>query len=70
MISYNKFWKMLIDKGVSASELRKVTGISPNTITKLRHDIPVSLSVLERLCETFNCDFCDLMEYVPEKKRT
>lgn len=66
-ISYNKFWKLLIDKQISASELRKNVNIAPNTMTKLRKNQSVSLSVLERICEYLNCDFGDLVEYVPNQ---
>lgn len=66
-ISYNKFWKLLIDKQISASELRKNVNIAPNTMTKLRKNQSVSLSVLERICEHLNCDFGDLVEYVPNQ---
>ena len=40
-ISYNKLWKLLIDKKMSQSELRKAANIAPNTMTKLRRDEPV-----------------------------
>lgn len=66
-ISYNKFWKLLIDKQISASELRKNVNIAPNTMTKLRKNQSVSLSVLERICEYLKCDFGDLVEYVPNQ---
>lgn len=49
-ISYNKLWKLLIDKNMSASELRKGAGIAPNTMTRMRKNQDVSLAVLERIC--------------------
>ena len=45
-VSYNKLWKLLIDKKMSSAELRRKTGISPNTLTKLKKDEEVTLSVL------------------------
>lgn len=45
-ISYNKLWKLLIDKKMSKADLRKEAGIAPNTMTRLRRDEEVSLSVL------------------------
>jgi DNA-binding Xre family transcriptional regulator len=70
-VSYNKLWKLLIDKKVSISELRKNASISPNTMTKLRRDENVNLSILERICEVLNCDFSDIMTYISEdEKRT
>jgi DNA-binding Xre family transcriptional regulator len=70
-VSYNKLWKLLIDKKVSISELRKNASIAPNTMTKLRRDENVNLSILERICEVLNCDFSDIMTYISEdEKRT
>ena len=49
-ISYNKLWKLLIDKKMSKADLRKAAGIAPNTMTRLRRDEEVTLSVLNRIC--------------------
>lgn len=64
-ISYNKLWKLLIDKKISKAELRKAMGISPNTMTKLNRDEEVTLSVLCKICDTLNSDFGDIIEYIP-----
>lgn len=65
-ISYNKLWKLLIDKNMSASELRKGAGIAPNTMTRMRKNQEVSLAVLEGICHYIECDFGDLIEYVKD----
>ena len=65
-ISYNKLWKLLIDKNMSASELRKGVGIAPNTMTRMRKNQDVSLAVLEKICNYIECDFGDLIEYVKD----
>ena len=49
-ISYNKLWKLLVDKKMSKAGLRKAAGIAPNTMTRLRRDEEVTLSVLNRIC--------------------
>ena len=49
-ISYNKLWKLLVDKKMSKADLRKASGIAPNTMTRLRRDEEVTLSVLNRIC--------------------
>ena len=49
-ISYNKLWKLLVDKKLSKADLRKAAGIAPNTMTRLRRDEEVTLSVLNRIC--------------------
>lgn len=63
-VSYNKLWKLLIDKKMSKAELRRATGISPNTMTKLNRDEEVTLSVLSKICEILNSDIGDIIEYV------
>lgn len=67
-ISYNKLWKLLIDKKMSQSDLRKAANIAPNTMTKLRRDEAVNLAILNRACEVLGCDIGDVMEFVPETK--
>ena len=69
-ISYNRLWKQLIDKKISAAELRKKADIAPNTMTRMRKDQEVTLMVLERICEILDCDFDDIMEYIPERRKT
>ena len=64
-ISYNKLWKLLIDKKISKAEMRKAIGISPNTMTKLNRDEEVTLSVLGKICDALNSDFGDIIEYIP-----
>ena len=65
-VSYNKLWKLLVDKKMSKSDLRKKAEIAPNTMTKLRRDEEVSLTILSKICKTLNADFGDIMEYVPD----
>ncbi|MBE6959620.1 MAG: helix-turn-helix transcriptional regulator [Ruminococcaceae bacterium] len=67
-VSYKKLWKLLIDKDMTAVELREKTGIAPNTITKLRRDEPVAMSVLENICGAINADFGDIIQYIPDIK--
>lgn len=67
-ISYNKLWKLLIDKKISAADLRKATGIAPNTMTRLRRDEEVTLTVLNKICKTLNVGIGDVIEFVPEKE--
>ena len=65
-ISYKKLWKLLIDKDMTAVELRQKTGIAPNTMTKLRKDEEVSLSVLVKICTALNVNIGDIMDLVPD----
>ncbi|MBX8935417.1 helix-turn-helix transcriptional regulator [Enterococcus gilvus] len=63
-VSYNKLWKLLIDKKMSKADLRKAIGIAPNTMTKIRNDEIVSLIILEKICQELNCDFGDIISYI------
>ena len=60
-IRYNKLWKFLVDKKLSKADLRKAIGAAPNTLTKLRRDEEVSMSILIRICEYLNCDIGDIV---------
>ena len=62
-VSYNKLWKLMIDKKVSPAQLRRAAEIAPNTMTKLRRDEPVNLSILGRICRELRCDFGDILTY-------
>ena len=65
-VSYAKLWKLLVDKRMSKCSLRKAARISPNTMTKMRRDEPVMFSVLDKICETLNCDYGDIIGFVPD----
>ena len=67
-ISYNRLWKLLVDKKMSKSDLRKAVEMSPQTLTKMRRDEPITLTTLERICRVLNSDFGDIVEYIPNEK--
>ena len=67
-ISYNKLWKLLVDKKMSKADLRRAAGIAPNTMTKLRRDENVALPILDRICGTLNVDYGDIMEHVNDPR--
>lgn len=67
-ISYNKLWKLLVDKKMSKADLRKATGIAPNTMTRLRRDEEVTLGILQKICKTLCVDIGDIMEFIPESE--
>lgn len=66
-ISYKKLWKLLIDKDMTAVELREKTGIAPNTMTKLRRDEEVSMAVLIKICKVLDVNIGDVMDLIPEE---
>lgn len=67
-VSYNKLWKLLIDRKLSKAELRKIAEISPNTMTKLNRDELVSLSVLDRICEVMSVDYGQIIQHVADNQ--
>lgn len=67
-ISYNKLWKVLVDKKMSKADLRRATEMASNTLTSLRRDKKVSLDILLRICEVLDCDIGDIMSVHKEEK--
>ena len=65
-ISYNKLWKLLIDRKMSAAELRKQADIAPNTMTRMRKEQEVTMQVLCRICAVLDADFGDIVEFIPD----
>mgnify|MGYP000386893217 CR=1 FL=1 len=63
-VSYKRLWKLLVDKEMSKSDLRKKAEIAPNTMTKLRRNEEVTLTVLGKICNILEVDYGDSIEYV------
>ena len=61
-ISYNKLWKLLIDKGITKTKLCEMTNLSAATMAKLGKGKNVNTEVLLRICEQLNCNITDIME--------
>lgn len=67
-VSYKKLWHLLIDKNLNKTELRKMSGISPATMSKLSKGENVTTDVLLRICMTLNCDVSNIMEIVSDSE--
>ena len=63
-LSYNRLWKLLIDRGMTKQDLRKVTGLSSASIAKLGKSQNVNTDVLLRICKALDCDLDDIVETV------
>lgn len=63
-ISYNKLWKMLIDKNMKKSDLREKVGISSASLAKLGKGDNITTDVLLRICEVMDCRIEDILETV------
>lgn len=61
-ISYNRLWKLLIDKNMKKIELRDTVKISNSTLAKLGKNEYVALEVLEKICLTLDCNIEDVIE--------
>lgn len=61
--SYNKLWKLLIDKNMKKTDLQCAIATTPKTISKMGRDENVSLETLGKICEYFQCDIGNIIEY-------
>lgn len=68
-VSYNKLWKLLIDKKMKKKELSQAAGISNSLIAKLGKNENVTVDVLVRICNALECDIDDIVELIPEDKQ-
>lgn len=62
-ISYIGLWKMLLDRNMTHADLRRVSGISTGTLTKLNYRAPVAMSVLWKICKSLNCNIGDIVAF-------
>jgi DNA-binding Xre family transcriptional regulator len=65
-ISYNKLWKLLIDKNLNKQKLREMSGVSSASIAKLGKGENITTEVLLRICTALKCDISDIMEIVED----
>ena len=70
VISYNKLWKLLIDRKMSKADLRRAAGIAPNTMTKLNRDEEVTLETLGKICAILNVNIGDIVDFLPTNQTT
>lgn len=64
--SYNKLWKLLIDKNMNKVALRDSVAITPATLAKLSKNQPVNMDVLARICRELKCNIGDIVDYLPD----
>lgn len=60
--SYNRLWKLLIDKGLNRTELKTLTGLSTNVIAKMGRNENVNLATLAKVCAALKCELSDIVE--------
>lgn len=62
-VSYDRLWKLLIDKKMNRTELKDIAGISYNVIAKMGKQETVSLESLGKICKALSCDISDVVEF-------
>lgn len=67
IVSYNKLWKLLIDRSMKKKDLRIASGISSTTMAKLGRNKNVNTEILCKICAVLQCDVGDIMEVTAEK---
>lgn len=65
-ISYNRLWKLLIDKNMTRKDLRQASGVSTASIAKLGRGDNITTSVLIKICDALDCKLEDIMELIPD----
>ena len=65
-ISYNKLWKLLIDKRMKKKDLKEMASLSSASVAKLGKNEPVAMDVLLRICTALDCDISDVMQLIKE----
>lgn len=63
-VSYDKLWKLLIDKKMNRTELKDAAGISFNVVAKLGRNEFVSMESLQKICQTLSCNIGEIMDFV------
>ncbi len=69
-MSYNRLWKLLIDKNMKKSDLRKVAGVSSSSIAKLGKGENVTTDVILKICAALDCRVEDIMEIINDETPT
>ena len=68
MISYDKLWRLMKERGVTQYALIKSYHVSPGQITRLKRNESVSTHTIEMFCRILNCRVEDIMEYIPDEE--
>ena len=69
-VSYNKLWKLLIDKGMNKTELGNAAGVSTSTMSKLGKNEMINMQSMLKICRTLGCDIGDIVEMVDDEQLT
>jgi len=67
IISYNKMWKLLIDKNMKRKDLKEKAEVSQNVMARLSKNQAVTMDTMGKICKVLECDIGDVMEFIPEE---
>ena len=67
-VSYKKLFHLMIEKGMTNSQLQQKAGFSANIITRLKRNGYISLESIESICHVMNCGVDDILEFIPEDR--
>ena len=68
-VSYDKLWKLLIDKKMKRSELKDTAGISFNVLAKMGRNEFVSMDSLAKICYALDCNIGDIIDIIVDKNQ-
>ena len=68
-VSYNRLWKMLIDKNMKRIEMQYLTGISGNILARMGKNQYVSMETIEKICKKLDCTIDEMMEFTDDEQQ-
>lgn len=66
-VSYNRLWKMLIDKNMKRIEMQYLTGISGNILARMGNNQYVSMETIEKICKKLDCTVDEMLEFTDDE---
>ena len=68
-ITYKNFWTWIKEHGISQYRLTREYNINPYYLDMLRHDQPMTLETIDKICNTLGCDICDIVSHIPDENK-
>ena len=66
MISYKPLFKLLLERDLKKTDLKKIIGLSSSTLAKMSKSEYISLKIIDDICKELNCEISDVIEYIPD----
>ena len=67
-VSYKKLFHILIDRGITNTQLQKMAGYSANITTRLKNDTYISMESIEKICRALDCGVDDILDFISDEK--